>query len=618
MPTTKYPFGVTRLAMTPALMILLAASCTAQPAQVPSLARAAELLQQQKPEEAESLLRQLVKAEPGGAVAWNLLGAALDSQNKCQPAEEAYQRAARLSPAAVAVWNNLGNHYLACGNPSGARDAFRKVLSLAPAQANANLQLARIALDRKEGAEALRRLDRLDGGERAEPGVALLRARALFLTGSKSEALAALELLEKQVKGPAAWHSLGLAWAECGEFGRAEELFSRALEADPANLDILHNLGVAALRAGHPRRAQEVLEAALRLRPGDPALLLQLERARAAQPTILTEPAQASGLIENAQNSMRSGKTGQALEFLRRAAAANPSPDERLDLVMILAQASGPEPAMRELEKVHPEERTGDYYLVKAQVLDWIGDSKAAAENLNLCLASAPKRPDLFRSAALFLIKEGKTRAAADVLDRATLAIPDDRDLQLLRSVALTLLSRLEESHELLDRISARWPDWSRPYLVRGIVEQSQYRDDDALKSIQAAFDLGERGPEAEFYLGLILLRARPESMDRALEAAQRAVQTRPDDPWARILAGRILKQSGRTDHAIRCFKEAVELQPKLAQAHYWLGSTYIAMGRTTQGQQEMAEVDRLRERNPAAVDSEDWGIREKLFLLSQ
>ena len=59
-----------------------------------------------------------------------------------------------------------------------------------------------------------------------------------------------------------------------------------------------------------------------------------------------------------------------------------------------------------------------------------------------------------------------------------------------MKSVVLTLLSRLEESHELLDRISVRWPEWSRPYLVRGIVEQSQYRDDDALKSIQAALDL--------------------------------------------------------------------------------------------------------------------------------
>lgn len=123
------------------------------------LERAAGFLRQGQPQEAEKLLSPLVKADPGSAAAWNLLGAALDEQNKHEQAQAAFDLAVRLAPRAASVWNNLGNHYVACGNPAKALDSFRKVLALDPAHPNANLQVARIAVDRKDGAEALRHLD---------------------------------------------------------------------------------------------------------------------------------------------------------------------------------------------------------------------------------------------------------------------------------------------------------------------------------------------------------------------------------------------------------------------------------------------------------------------------
>jgi tetratricopeptide (TPR) repeat protein len=884
-------------------LIILAASALAQPAAKPSLAQAAELLGQQKPKDAEAVLRRIVKAEPGNASAWNLLGAALDSQHACPEAEAAFQRAARLAPGAAAVWNNLGNHYTACGDSIQAGEAFRKVLALEPGHPNAHLQLARLAVERKDGAAALRHVDRLDAAQQADPALVLLRARALARVDRKAEALALLDGLERRAEGPQAWHALGLALAECGEFGRAEGLFSRALEADPANLDILHNLGVAALRAGHPQRGQDVLEAALRIRPEDPELLLQLGRALAAQnqcedairvlakarklapkeaeivrllaetsaqagfsgdaallfgeflklrpgddnarlqrglayasardkqnalqdlegyvhrhpddpeghfglafaltladparafehfdraiqlkpeylqarltrgafflhvgrpaealpdlqyalgqrpddlevidllgraylsldrpqdaaevlqrgyekaphdPRILqhlgraqfslgkeaegarlveefarlapdrsiarrpagrlrflflspeelragyeealrrllvTRPADhalraklarllleeektdealgqyrqilqgaagAGVLVESAHALMQFHQHQFALPFLQRALVLEPSSETRLDLAIATSQASGPQPAIEELEKTPAAERKGDYYLLRGQLLDTLGRVKEAAESLNAALALAPARGDLYHSATLFLLKNRMAREADALLDRAIQNVPDDRDLQLLKAVILARASRLEESRLLLERMSRRWPEWSRPYLARGVVEQGQYRNEEALRSVQTALDLGENSPEAYFYLGLALHKASPEQWRRALDAAEQAIAMSPDDPWARILAGRISKEAGRYDAALRYLREATRMKPGLAQAHYWLGSTYLAMGKTAEGQQEMAQVDRLRDRDAAGVNSEDWGMREKLFALSQ
>jgi len=545
---------------TAACLAILAAFAFSQPAAEPSLTRAAEFIRRQKPQEAETLLRRIVKTEPGNTGAWNLLGAALDAESKCRPAEEAFQKAAQLAPALAGIWNNLGNHYLACGDPGKARETFRKVLALEPAHSNANLQLARLALDQKEGAEALKRLDRLSGDELALPAVILLRARALSFAGRKADALVLLDRLEKQAGGPAAWHTLGLALAECGEFARAEALFSRALEADPANPEILRNLGLAALRANHSR----------------------------------------------------------AVEFLRQALALDPSPGARLDLVTAISKTSGPQPAMQELDKTPAQERKGDYYLLKAELLDTMGQVKEAGESLNLALARESTRPDLYRSAILFFLEHGMDWSATSLLENAAKVGRGDRDLQLLQAVVVARSSRFEESRLLLEQISRRWPEWSRPYLLRGIVEQNQYRNEEALRSIQTAMNLGEHGPEACYYLGLALLGVEPPQWMRALEAARKAMEMSPDDPWAKILAGRISKQAGQYDAALGYFKEAARIEPGLAQAHYWLGSTFLAMGKTEEGRHEMAEVDRLRERNPAKVNSEDGGLREKLFALSQ
>src|SRR5581483_12033089 len=104
----------------------------------------------------------------------------------------------------------------------------------------------------------------------SDPGVLLLRARALALTGQCEASATILQKLETQSPGdPAASFSAGMAKAECKLYAPAEQSFSRALDADPRNYDILYDLGLAALRAGHTDRAGQALEASLREKPDD-------------------------------------------------------------------------------------------------------------------------------------------------------------------------------------------------------------------------------------------------------------------------------------------------------------------------------------------------------------
>jgi Flp pilus assembly protein TadD len=88
---------------------------------------------------------------PSNLHALVLAGAVLDFQRRYDEAERYYRRALRVWPNSAQVLNNMSNHFLARGNASPAREFYLKAIAADPKQPNANLQLARISVEEKQG-----------------------------------------------------------------------------------------------------------------------------------------------------------------------------------------------------------------------------------------------------------------------------------------------------------------------------------------------------------------------------------------------------------------------------------------------------------------------------------
>jgi len=132
---------------------------------------AANAFQQGQLDQAEGMLRTAIAAEPDRPDLLGLLAVVLDAKKEYDQAEAFHQRALRLAPRSAGLWNNFGNHYVALGNSTKARSAFLHVLAVEPAHANANLQLARIALNDKHPTEALRYLKSLKPADQNDTAV---------------------------------------------------------------------------------------------------------------------------------------------------------------------------------------------------------------------------------------------------------------------------------------------------------------------------------------------------------------------------------------------------------------------------------------------------------------
>ena len=873
-----------------------------QPETELALDEAARVFEQGKMAEAEQKLRSVLEKHPSNLQALVLQGAILDSQQRFSEADPYYQRAMKVAPGSAQLLNNLANHYLASGRPSQAREFYLKAVAIDPRHPNANLQLARMSVEEKNGRLALNYLNHLGNSQDSDPVMLELRARALGLAGQCSQAGEIVSKLENQPAGDWRVHfSVGAVYAGCKIYDRAEVSFSRALDADPRNFDILYNLGLAALHAGHTERAASVFEIALSERPQDAdclyalaqaylqrdravdaaALLAKAARVAPQRAEILLLLAQVSAQLEFYQDASASygrylklkpgdevarrerafmqasdgqlkssladlegyvrrhpgdavgfyelgmaqafhdrgkakqsfdhaltldasltqarytravlnieegkpadsiddlrllsdrdprnyhylvhlgqaylaldrasdaapllkraldlapgaqsvlmvysqtleklgrkheaaavlsrikqsraspdgprprvglidylslppaeqrarylanlrkniaadpgdfrwsirlgkelladGKTAEALEvfhniqsatadaevlgscgaallhfeqyeparqFLESTIAADPSLSAvRLDLATVLFHLQGAEAALKELDKTPEEDRRGDYYLLRAQLLDSLGRIPEAADALNRGMQAAPTRASLYFQAASFLLKHQLRQEALALLEEAVRIVPDSRELLLAQWVTLTLAQHDIDAKKLLVKIQTRWPEWDRPYLLNGILLQVQLKPAEARQSLETAIALGANTPEVFYYQALAITQSAPEDMVGAEQAIERALALTTKDPYVYLLAGKI--SLGRKDYsaAIRRLIEATHLQPTLIPAHYALRSAYNALGEKQKAAVELEQIKRIGQEN-AASDQSPFSVEDALFTV--
>jgi len=110
----------------------------------------------------------------------------------------------------------------------------------------------------------------------------------------------------------------------------------------------------------------------------------------------------------------------------------------------------------------------GDYYLLRAQLLDSLGRIPEAVDALNHGMQAAPTKAGLYFQAASFLLKHRQNREALALLEQANSIVPDVRELLLAQWVTLVLLQHEHRCQEVAVEIQARWPEWTT-LLLNGI-----------------------------------------------------------------------------------------------------------------------------------------------------
>ncbi|PYV37869.1 MAG: hypothetical protein DMG06_26955 [Acidobacteria bacterium] len=518
--------------------------------------------------------------------------ARLDAEGKCEEAERHYQAALAKGPPSQAVLNNAANHYLVCGQMAQAKAYFERLLQINPVHANANLQLARIATEQKQGEKALEYLARV---KEPDPAALLLRAEALHWAGQPAESLRILHKLQKEAQAdPHLLFGLGLSCARLGLYDRAETAFNGALAQRPGDFDTLYNLGRTAARAEHYDRAQRALETALKIRPGDVDLLLELGRVCAARQDYIRAffvlaqarqkaPGRADILLMLARAAEDSGYYEDSAKTYDEYLRVRPDDDTaRRDRARACGYTeSRREEARQELGwylAKHPEDPVGHY--VFAQVF-WVPEPEESLAHLSKAVRLEPDSASNRFSRAWMLQRLGRMAESLPDLKAANRLAPENARVLDLMGLAHLALEQSADAEKVLRQALARAPDDPEVVMHLGRALMALGREEEAQAFMERYQKIRPQGlPRVRQPFGMIELATLtvPEQRARQIERFRRDAREHPERPDYQLHLASLLLADSQKQEALGEFRRLLELN---AHSRIWeeAGSLLLSSG---------------------------------------
>lgn len=378
-----------------------------------------------------------------------------------------------------------------------------------------------------------------------------------------------------------------------GDETSARDSFSKALQADPDNVDAHTYLGVLSDRAGDLKEAERHFAAAAAFAPFSAsarnnygAVLVRVGRTQLAaaqfETSLKLDPAQPSALVNLAQIRFNSGKPEDlraARDLFTRAHTVAPDAEIARALVVI---------ALRLGERAAAAAAYRDYNARVAAPSTPIASSPTATPS-----SSDASSPASRATLGAALLEGGLVSEAVSELNAAVALDPSNVDALVALSRAHLRLKEIKSAGRTLESAVARGLESARVYAALADVYEAGGYVENAIPAMRLAI---ARDPQNESYrlrYGLLLndTKAPAAAVIRLREALQEFPNSSP--LW--LALGIAQMGDGKSDDARKSFERALELDPRSAPALAYLGSTYGERG-------QYAEAAAFYERAVAAA----------------
>ncbi|MEV5692439.1 tetratricopeptide repeat protein [Micromonospora globbae] len=212
-----------------------------------------------------------------------------------------------------------------------------------------------------------------------------------------------------------------------------------------------------------------------------------------------------------------------------------------------------------------PEQSSADGYVQRAKLLAELGRYDEAAAEVSYAVALEPANAGALTLLSRLHLAAGRPAEALTAADAAIAAAPGIVAPLLARGMALADLERYAEAARTADEI-----------LAVGL-------DDAYAQRSAAAILAGSRNGQT------------------ALNAAWRGVQLAPEEPEAHLVLGLVAANMQMFDLAERAYREALRLDPQLAEARHDIGVIRLEQRRWSEALEHLAEAAAA---DPGRIDS--------------
>ncbi len=420
----------------------------------------------------EQAAHALIEVYPGSALAWRVLGMALQLQGK--DAMNALQKTVDLAPADAEAHLHLGNAHMDAGQPDLAMPCFIRALELAPGFAEALSRLGDVLQAQghlKEAGECYR------GALDIDPGLTMAHAgKGDILRAQKKFQAAEASYRQALALAPAAadlYRKLGDVHEAMNRPDAAMQSYALALQHDAGNAMAHGGLAYVLLRLGRNEPAAASYRSATALPTATAAHYHGLGRSlhalgendeaeRAYRQAIALDPSVAAPMLHYADLLRETRRNEQAIAVYQAALLLEPHNIDTLNNLGIALQEDGQlEQALasfRQVELLIPNNPVTHSNIAAA--LNTMGQRDAALESCRRAVKLGPKSVAAHVNLGTCLMEMGRLSEAIRSFETVIRLDPQHRRAHVNISAALTRLGHIDQAILHNRQALSTNPDW--------------------------------------------------------------------------------------------------------------------------------------------------------------
>jgi tetratricopeptide (TPR) repeat protein len=305
----------------------------------------------------------------------------------------------------------------------------------------------------------------------------------------------------------------------------------------------------------------------------------QLEQAEKLYRQVLKQQPQPEALHRLGIIAQRSGRSKEAVTYLRRSLAVQPQDaSAHNSLGIILAEQGEFADAIEHLQQaivLNPNHFNAYSNLGNVRRLQ--GKLSEAQVNLETALALNANFAPAHGNLGVTLLELDDLDRAETHLRRAIALSPNFVDAHYNLAVVLERQHRPEAAIASYEKAIALNPSDVKAYTGLGnlLIRQDQLQP--AIVNLQQALALSPNDAEIHSSLGWAL--QRQGELEAAAAHLRQAIVLDPTQPRAYGYLGRLLWGQGQVDQAIVHYRTAIQLDPESAEAHVSLAHVLLAIG---------------------------------------
>jgi tetratricopeptide (TPR) repeat protein len=439
----------------------------------------------------------------------------------------------------------------------------------------------------------------------------LERGLDLAHAGQLSGAEAELRQAAKSAPAnPEAWSTLGTVLAMQHKLPESNEALRRAVKLDPSNLTARRYLAANLWQLQQYPEAKTNLQIILKAKPDDASAKLLLgmvsensgdyvtaARMLASVPDeVRKQPESIAALVRSYYHLQRKEKARETLAWMSGQPAAflgAQIADEMQDYdaarnLLASIQTTFTDHAKLESTRALVEYHAGQFVQCQTILQSLISAGNTTASMLNL--------------AGRCYQKQGKPAEAVASLKQAIDLAPTDQTNYLDLSRVLQEQHSLPRALEVARHTVEAFPNSAPAWESQGTVESGMSQFTDAIQSYTHATQIDPSRPDG--LLGLAEAQANAGLSKEASNSFEAGANKFPKDPRFKTVYAAVLLKQGETGdtqaemHARQLLREALVLDPSLADAHFQLGNLALRQDQIAEAEKHFEEVIKLDANN--------------------